>query len=183
MNYRLLGLLAAFLILKCQGMEWAPKEEIERPSDITEEQWLILTEYYGNKLDLATRAFRYVIKAYSKENISNKLKQKVRKALERHQKQRISLVYKGLASIAIATGAGYYTHNGCTSPETKLLGAGMSAGFGLLALKYGYEWYNLSVPTQEILVQKINSKMSSFSYNAGPSVLGAIRKIPELQGK
>lgn len=173
-------LILSFLILKCQGMESPPVlQKDQMPAEfagIPIKELEIYQNYNKKQRFQLSELLMHLGNAFEDSTIRAKRERKLKKRLAIYNSEQKSLLFKGFISAAGAGGFGYCAHKGCTIPETTAVAGVFSVGFGLLALNYAYDWYNLPKPTYALIAENLEQKIRN-CHDWRPIVAKKIKKI------
>ena len=163
MNSKYLCLAISLFVSYSNGMEssfTASKEqEADHFKDIPEKELEIWKEYNKKQRTHLSQLLMHLGDALHDKTIPAKRERRLNKQLAIYNAEQKSLLFKGFISAAAAGGCGYCAHKGCTIPEATAGAGVLSVGFGLLALNYAYDWYNLLKPTYELISKQLEQKI------------------------
>lgn len=180
MNSRFLCLAISLFVSYSHGMESLSaalkEQQTDQFKDIPPHELEIFREYNRQQRTHLSQLLVHLGNAFEDKAIPAKRERKLKKQLARYNAEQKSLIFKGIISAAAAGGCGYCAHKGCTIPEITAAAGVLSVGFGLLALNYSFDWYNLPKPTYELIAQQLEQKIRN-CHDWRPVVARKIEKI------
>lgn len=180
MNSRFLCLAISLFVSYSHGMELLSaalkEQQTDQFKDIPPHELEIFREYNRQQRTHLSQLLVHLGNAFEDKAIPAKRERKLKKQLARYNAEQKSLIFKGIISAAAAGGCGYCAHKGCTIPEITAAAGVLSVGFGLLALNYSFDWYNLPKPTYELIAQQLEQKIRN-CHDWRPVVARKIEKI------
>jgi hypothetical protein len=180
MNSNYLCMIVCLFVSYSHGMELssasAQEQTPEELKHIPAKELKIYQEYNRQQRKHLSQLLVHLGNAFEDKKIPAKRDRKFKKQLARYNAEQKKLIFKGFISAAAAGGFGYCAHKGCTIPETTAASAIISAGCGLLALNYVYDWYNLPKPTYELIAERLEQKINN-CHDWRPVIAQKIEKI------
>ena len=171
MKYIHLGLLISFFVSYAHGMELTSVS-----SDIPAKELAIYQGYNLQQRTHLSQLLMHLGDAFEDKAIPAKRDRKFKKQLAKYNAEQKSLIFKGFICATAAGGFGYCAYKGCTIAETTAAAGVISAGCGLLALNYAYDWYNLAKPTHAMIAEQLEQKIRN-CHDWRPVVARKIEKI------